>query len=327
MINGEKMLRDCRELSDEQLLSELGRLTTDERLDLIKVLVRLAEMDRRELAKEKGYSSLFKYCVKKLKYCEGTAFYRSKTAEACAKFPVLLELIEQGELTVMAVALLADSFTFENHQGLIRQAQGATRKQIEGIVAGLHPESKPPERTRIIAVPTRSAASEGSPAPVTSDFAAPRAQDELDFGSRIELRVEHRFSVPDATEAKLARARELLSHKFPLGDLESIFDAALEALLDRIDPERRKARTRPDAEPRPLELQTRRIPCWVKRKVRERDQDRCAYESPDGVRCEERRFLQLDHVIPWSEGGRSDDPGNIRQLCASHNRWRARTGN
>ena len=145
----------------------------------------------------------------------------------------------------------------------------------------------------------------------------------LEAAPKIEMRTEHRFTVSDAAEAKLARARELLSHKFPMGDLESIFDAALDALLDKVDPERRKSRTRPDGQPRATEDETRRIPEWVKRKARERDGDRCAYVSAEGVRCGSRRFLQFDHIKPWSLGGRSDAPENIRQLCANHNRWLA----
>lgn len=133
------------------------------------------------------------------------------------------------------------------------------------------------------------------------------------------FRTEHVFSLDDAVEAKLTRARELLAHKFPKGDLESIFEAALDSLLDAVDPARRKGR--PGADPRPIEEQTRRIPEWVKRTVRRRDEERCVFVSRDGVRCGERRFLQFDHVVPWSLGGRSDDADNIRLLCGSHNRW------
>jgi hypothetical protein len=135
----------------------------------------------------------------------------------------------------------------------------------------------------------------------------------------VKYRTEHQFTFDDGAEAKLKRVRELLAHKFPMGELETIFEAALDSLLDAVDPARRSAR--PDARPRPYAEQTRRFPDWVKRKARERDGDQCAFVSREGVRCGERRFLQFDHIVPWSLGGRSDDPGNVRQLCASHNRW------
>ena len=111
----------------------------------------------------------------------------------------------------------------------------------------------------------------------------------------------------------------MLAHKLPLGELESIFLAALDSLLDSVDQARRKPR--PDAPSRPHDEQTRRIPEWVKHKVRARDEERCAYVSDAGDRCGERRFMQFDHIVPWSLGGRSDDPANVRQLCGAHNRW------
>lgn len=141
----------------------------------------------------------------------------------------------------------------------------------------------------------------------------------LAAGPAFKFRTEHVFTLGEAAEAKLTRVRELLAHRFPMGDLESILEAALDSLLDAVDPARRVAR--PDRDARPLADQTRRIPDWVKRKVRQRDEDRCAFVSRDGARCGERRFLQFDHIVPWSLGGRSDDPANVRQLCGAHNRW------
>ena len=138
-------------------------------------------------------------------------------------------------------------------------------------------------------------------------------------GLKIKFKTEHQFTFSDAAEAKLARVRVLLAHKYPFGDLESIFEAALDSLLDAVDPARRLPRATPP--PRDPSEQTRRIPEWVKRKVRERDEDRCAFISAEGHRCGERRFLQFDHIVPWSLGGRSDDPKNVRQLCGAHNRW------
>ena len=35
-------------------------------------------------------------------------------------------------------------------------------------------------------------------------------------------------------------------------------------------------------------------------------------------------MLEFDHIIPWAQGGLSDDPDNIRLLCRTHNQWTAR---
>ncbi|MBI4376495.1 MAG: HNH endonuclease [Elusimicrobia bacterium] len=70
---------------------------------------------------------------------------------------------------------------------------------------------------------------------------------------------------------------------------------------------------------------SRYIPRWVKKKVWQRDGGRCVFVGSDGTRCGERNFLQIDHIVPWAQGGISNDPENLRLLCSTHNRFRART--
>lgn len=323
MIDGEAELEECRRLSDAELLAQVRTLARDERAREIKILARLAELGKRELAERTGYSSLFQFCVRDLKFCEGSAYHRTHAAKACARFSKLLELIESGEVSVVAASLMAEHLTFENHQTLLRQAKGASRREMERILAGLAPTAKPPERARVIAV-AAVATGPSTAAPGPDELPLGQTASERQHDSKIVIRTEHSFSFGDASEAKLARARELLAHKCPMGDIESIFDVALDALLEKIDPELKKTRARPDRGPRTAEAETRRIPNWVKRKVRERDGDRCSFVSADGVKCGEKKFLQFDHVVPWSLGGSSDDPDNIRQLCASHNQWLAK---
>lgn len=317
MSNGEEILASCRGLTNSRLLQELRALAAAERIEIVKILARLSVLGERELEKEVGFSSVYLFCVRDLGFCEGTAYYRSKAARACGRFPRLLEMVQAGDLGVTAAALLADPLTPENFETLIGRAKGASRRDLEKILAGLDPQAKPPERARVIAVLE-------APKVVPAD--SPRDQRELVLTSqpRVELRIEHTFSFDEAAEQKLSRARNLLSHRYPMGDLESIFDPALDVLLQTLEdhpPELSKPRV-----PRPRDRQTRRIPKWVERIVRARDGNRCAYVSPDGVRCEELRLLELDHIVPWAMGGSSDDPKNIRLTCSSHNQRRARRG-
>ena len=56
----------------------------------------------------------------------------------------------------------------------------------------------------------------------------------------------------------------------------------------------------------------RLIPTWVKVEVWRRDKGRC-------TTCGASDGLHYDHILPFSKGGRSDDPRNIQILCARHN--------
>jgi hypothetical protein len=53
------------------------------------------------------------------------------------------------------------------------------------------------------------------------------------------------------------------------------------------------------------------------KEVYERDGEQCTFVSDDGVRCEERGFLELDHVVPSARGD-SDDAANLRVRCRAH---------
>ena len=56
----------------------------------------------------------------------------------------------------------------------------------------------------------------------------------------------------------------------------------------------------------------RQIPSWVKQEVYRRDGGCC-------VLCGEKTQLHFDHDFPYSKGGASVTPQNVRILCARHN--------
>ena len=80
-------------------------------------------------------------------------------------------------------------------------------------------------------------------------------------------------------------------------------------------------------EPGPPETpaeRSRYIPADVRAEVWRRDDGRCTYvDEKTGRKCEETRFLQLHHEVPWARGGVHD----VRLLtlrCAAHNMMAAR---
>ena len=66
----------------------------------------------------------------------------------------------------------------------------------------------------------------------------------------------------------------------------------------------------------------RAIPAAVKRAVWRRDRGRCSYvDRTSGRRCGSQHLLQIDHVVPYAQGGAAE-PNNLRLLCAAHHRHR-----
>ncbi len=152
----------------------------------------------------------------------------------------------------------------------------------------------------------------------------------------------------------LERARDLLAHAVPGRSIEQVHLRALRVLVaelekkkyaatDRTDtpervsrapqsesavPRRRgknlladnpaHPRQRDDAASTPKPRRRGAIPAAVRRAVRERDADRCAYVDASEQRCRERALLEFHHRLPFAHGG----PATLENLelrCRAHN--------
>ena len=69
-------------------------------------MAHLAALDSRPaLYAAQGYGSLFSYCTQALRLSEDAACHRIEAARAARRFPVILELLSSGEVTLTAVRL------------------------------------------------------------------------------------------------------------------------------------------------------------------------------------------------------------------------------
>ena len=93
--------------------------------------------------------------------------------------------------------------------------------------------------------------------------------------------------------------------------LEAVFKKVLEHFLKTSE-----------RKPRAFNQESRRIPRSVKEAVFKRDCGQCCYTAPDGVRCTSRHYLQIDHIVPFATGGKTE-LSNLRLLCPAHNRLMA----
>jgi 5-methylcytosine-specific restriction endonuclease McrA len=121
---------------------------------------------------------------------------------------------------------------------------------------------------------------------------------------------------------KLRRAQDLLRHAIPDGNPAVIFERALTLLVG--DLERKKLAVAKRHRPRAAGAQTshsRHVPAAVKREVWARDGGRCAFVGTRG-RCTERGFLELQHIVPFADGG-ATDPANLQLRCRAHNAYEA----
>jgi hypothetical protein len=291
------------------------------------------ELDARRLYLGEGCSSLFTYCTHVLHLAEGAAYNRIEASRAARRFPVILEWLDAGDVTLTAVRLLAPHLTAENHRDVLASARQKSTREVERLVAALHP--KPPAPTVIRKEPASSVPSGAEelvarqveappPAHQTSaPLSAPANRQKRPSPTLTALAPERyrlQLTVSGATHDKLRRAQDLLRHAVPDGDPAEILDRALTALLEQL--ERRRFAECPT--PRVTGgggEHSRHIPAAVRRAVWRRDEGRCAFVGTAG-RCTERGFLEFHHVEPFAAGGAAT-VDNIELRCTRHNAYEA----
>ncbi len=319
------------ELTDDELIAEVGRLAADERRATVRLVAALAEVDARRLHLAQGCSSLFVYCTRVLKLSEHAAFGRIEAARAVRRFPSLLAWLERGDLTLTTVGLLAPHLTASNVDTLLAQARGCSKRQVEEIVAALRPRPCPVAVLRKLPDrPARDAAA------VSSHDAGPTAQTPRDQAARAApadsparralvqpiapARYRLQVAIDARTEEKLRRARDLMRHANPPGDLAVVLDRALDLLVADLERAKLASTQRPRPASRPAS-RSRHIPAAVRREVWRRDDGRCAFTGPAG-RCGETGFLEFHHVQPYVDDGPAT-PENIELRCRAHNQYEA----
>ena len=75
--------RPFSELDDQQLLDQTKRLAANQRCLEVHILDHLDEIDRRGLALRRGFSSLFDYAVRELRFTDASAQRRIQTMRLC----------------------------------------------------------------------------------------------------------------------------------------------------------------------------------------------------------------------------------------------------
>lgn len=310
----------CRKLSDAKLTACLAGAVAREREELISVLIHIGEFDSRDLARACGFANLFEYCIRTFRYSRSGAGRRIQAARAGSKFPIVLEMIAKGDLTLVGAAMLNEHLTGHNHAQVLASAKRKNEEQVAAIVASLVPGKRKREFVRIVSAPAKP-----SPAlPPAPPQSATPAGDTLVLSAEDpapapvappELR-RIAFDISADTYELVRRAKEILRHRFPQGDMDGILRLALERLLDQEDRDRRIRPSRHWL--KAAVAGVRHIPEAIKQAVWERDGGRCAFEGQDGRRCGSRAWLEFDHIRPVALGGLST-ADNLRLLCRGHN--------
>jgi hypothetical protein len=146
-------------LSDSDLLSAATSAASDERHAMARLLELLGEVDARQLYLTLGddCTSLFAYATRRLHLSESAAYSRITAARRAREFPMLLPLLDSGALSLTTVGLLSRHLTDENHAALFEAARHKSKREVEQLVAALHPQPDIASSVRALPTPGSSA--------------------------------------------------------------------------------------------------------------------------------------------------------------------------
>ena len=276
---------NLKQFTDQALLNSMETLAGKEREVLTAVLWHLREIDRRRLFCDLGFSSLFAYCTKNLRYSEDQACRRINAARLLKDLPEVEEKLNSGAITLTNASLAQNFFrqekmSLEKKRELLAQLENKTTRETEEIIATMNPKAKAPDKIK------------------------PAANDQVTIT----------FTAPKRLEEKLNKLKALLAHSHPNISLAELIEILADAHLEKPDPAKKpKRETKPESPgaTRVPAKPSRSIPAKLRRQVHLRDQDQC-------TNCQTKHALQVDHIIPIALGGHTTLE-NLRLLCRSCN--------
>jgi 5-methylcytosine-specific restriction endonuclease McrA len=308
-------------MDDEDLLASTHELARKSCGVEAELLHHIGEIDARGLYSQRAFPSMIVFCIKELRFSEGAAYNRILVARAARRLPAILEALGSRQVHLAGLRVLVPHLTEENHEAVLAEAAGKSKREIEELAARLAPKLPVPDVVRKL--PERALL----PLPEVS---APATVTRLPLSRRpvvAPLSAETfkiQFTGSRQVRDKLRQAQDLLRHRVPNGDLAVVFEKGLDALISNLLKERaavgRKPRrgqamaavfsTSPD------------IPDPIKRAVWQRDGGQCAFISDDGRRCCETGGLEFDHIDGFAQT-HMHDVDRIRLLCRAHNQHAA----
>ncbi|MFZ5895726.1 MAG: HNH endonuclease [Myxococcota bacterium] len=294
-------------LSNAELLARMPVLASCDRGATADVIEHLMEIDRRKLYLGQACSSLSAYCRERLDYSEDEAGKRVRLARLARDVPQVLHELRGGRVHLTGLFLLAPHITRENANELLSEARGKSRREIERLIAVYFP--RPDVEESITPTMMRSTATTPSIA---------KGADRLKPLSASTVLLQ--FTASSEFYAKIERARELLSHSIPGGELAAVLERAVEELIQR--EEKRRLGAGVPRKRRPLKEGSRHVPVEVARAVWQRDGGQCSFIDSEGRRCSERRFITIEHRVPFARGG-APTLENLCLLCSPHNSYSA----
>ncbi len=285
--------------------------------DLVDVIQQVE--DHRVFLK-RGHASLFSYVVGELGISESMAYSLITVARKARQVPELKARLQSGEMTLSNARRVAAVLTPQNQDEWIAKATELSGRQLEREIVKLRPQEATPECASYVSsgrVKLEVGLSE------EEMIRLRRVQDLECQAQRRAVSLEEVIAVLNSEylrrhdpveKAKRHRVR----HPSPAGATAESVSTNQNKQTDQ------KNQTEPVESLVALrEVKSQKripVPAAIRHQVNLRDQRRCAHIQPDGIRCNQARWIEIHHKIPVSQGG-LNTVDNLITLCSTHHKF------
>ena len=290
-------MRKLVDKTNAELLEKISWIHTSENENMADILLYLDEVRFRDLHLERGYKSLYKFLADEHGYPKNQAYLRMRAAEALEIEPAVEDAVRSGRVCATYLQQAVVAIRRENK-----------RRRLDGDYVRLF------ERRDLI----QKIIATGEAKRTIAEF-FPNLQLEIEESKPLAgKKTLLQFAVTEEDLKLIERAKELLSNKVHDGNLHDVVMEMVSLTIKKLEP---KKNATPDRTPTMKQREYRSVD--MEGALYQQANHQCEYRSPDGHRCDERRDLQVDHIIPIAHGG-TDSFNNLRIVCGAHNRYLAR---
>jgi hypothetical protein len=231
--------------------------------------------------------------------------------------PLLQEALQEGSVSVSKVRKVAPVLTFENQEVWMDKIKHMSSKQLEREVATVCPREAAPERTKYVSedrLELRMGISQEMFEQLkrVQDLESKRTAHPatLEDTLQVLLQVYLEVKAPEKRAERVLKRRERSE--------KNETDNEIKAETQKLSVLRRTNRVKESGNSSELSNK-RAIPALLKHQIQSRDQGQCTHTDLFGGRCENKRWTEIHHIVPWAVGG-SNTVENLTTLCSAHHK-------
>jgi 5-methylcytosine-specific restriction endonuclease McrA len=292
-----------------------------------KLIQILQEVEDSRLYLDLELTSLHRYAIQTLGLSENVASDFITVARKARVVPLLQEALREGNVSVSKVRKVAPVLTFENQEVWMDKIKNLSSKQLEREVATVCPREAAPERTKYVSedrLELRMGISQEMFEQLkrVQDLESKRTAHPatLEDTLQVLLQVYLEVKAPEKRAERVLKRRERLE--------ETKIDKKDGAETQKLSVLRRTNRVKQSGNSSELgnlseQNKRRAIPALVKHQIQSRDRGQCTHSDLFGKRCENRRWTEIHHIVPWAVGG-GNTVENLTTLCSAHHKMNHR---